>query len=219
MYFSRGRLERIGVKNKAYKPEFYYDHYETYLAVDPNEVRAVLELGVRQGGSLLTWMEFFPNAQIFGVDLGTITLADTSGRIHILQADQTDTAAIGEFLRSHGVESVDIIIDDCSHIGFLTKQSFWPLFNTFLKTGGYYVIEDWGVGYWETWPDGAKLVEPDPSSEPNGVFHSHEHGIPGFVKQLMDQGMVFEAIIWTAAFAVMKKQSEENAAAIARSTI
>jgi hypothetical protein len=218
MHFSRGRLERLGVKYQAFKPEFYYGHYETHLAVDPNDVRAVLELGVREGGSLLAWMEFFPQAQIFGVDLGTVTLAGNSERIHLLQADQTDTTAIGNFLQSHGVDSIDIIIDDCAHVGFLAKQSFWYLYNSFLKPGGYYVIEDWGVGYWDTWPDGAKLIEPDPASEPNGVFHSHENGLPGFIKQLIDQP-IFESIVLTAAFAVMKKPTEQYSAEIARSTI
>lgn len=44
-------------------------------------------------------------------------------------------------------EGFDIIIDDCSHIGELTKVSFWHLFTHHLKPGGIYAIEDWGTGY------------------------------------------------------------------------
>ena len=128
----RGRLRQLGKQFNAVKPDFYYDHYETHLAVDPNAVSAVLELGVHKGGSLLMWLGYFPNAQIFGVDLGAITFVGDTARIHVLQADRTDTASIATFLRANGVEALDVIIDDCSHMGFQTKQSFDFLFDTFL---------------------------------------------------------------------------------------
>ncbi|HUV09939.1 MAG TPA: hypothetical protein VMX12_03105, partial [Acidimicrobiia bacterium] len=38
-----------------------------------------------------------------------------------------------------------------------------------------YAIEDWGTGYWESWPDGAQF-EPD-----------HTAGMVGFVKSLVDE--------------------------------
>lgn len=215
---STGRLRPLGKRHNAVKPDYYYDHYEAHLTVDPDTVTAMLELGVHQGGSLLMWAEYFRRAQIFGVDFGPMTIAGDPSRIHLLQSDQTDTASIARFLRDNGVESLDVIIDDCSHMGFATKTSFEFLFDTFLKPGGYYVIEDWGTGYAETWPDGAKLAEPDPSLEPAGVFRSHDRGIPGFVKQLIDQTARYESIAVTGAFVVVKKQSLENAAAIERAT-
>src|SRR5438309_8699047 len=48
-------------------------------------------------------------------------------------------------------EGFDVIIDDCSHIGELTRISFWHLFEHHLKPGGLYVIEDWSTGYWDSW--------------------------------------------------------------------
>jgi len=54
-------------------------------------------------------------------------------------------------------EGFDIIIDDASHLGKLTKIAFWHLFETHLKGGGFYVIEDWGTGYWSDWPDGMSM--------------------------------------------------------------
>jgi SAM-dependent methyltransferase len=214
MHFSGGRLKALGAKHHAFKHAYFYDHYERYLAVDPNAVANVLELGIHEGGSLLVWMEFFPQAEIFGVDLRLVTLPGDNPRVHQLQADQTDAEAIGNFLRSNGVESLDIVIDDCSHVGYLTKQSFLFLFENFLKPGGYYIIEDWHTGYWETWPDGAALAEPDPEGEPRGIFASHDRGMPGFIKQLIDRADEFESIVITGAFVVVKKQSHENRAAI-----
>lgn len=218
MHFARGRLKLLGAKYHAFKHAYYYDHYEVHVALDPDEVTSVLELGIHEGGSLLVWAEFFPRAQIFGVDLGPIRSAVDHPRIHQLQANQTDTAAIGSFLRSNGVESLDVIIDDCSHLGIPTKQSFWYLFETFLNQGGYYVIEDWRTGYWDSWPDGAALAQSNNISEASGIFTSHQHGVPGFIKQLIDRSDEFESLVVTAAFVVVKKQTNENREAIAEAT-
>lgn len=53
-------------------------------------------------------------------------------------------------------EGFDVVIDDCSHVGHLARASFWHLFDNHLKPGGFYVIEDWGTGYWDFWPDGVR---------------------------------------------------------------
>jgi spermidine synthase len=50
--------------------------------------------------------------------------------------------------RKTAPEGFDIIIDDASHFGDLTKIAFWHLFDNHLKPSGLYVIEDWGTGYW-----------------------------------------------------------------------
>lgn len=207
MHFSRGRLKRLGLAHGAFKPVSYYDYYEEYLELDPNEITNVLELGIHEGGSLLMWRDFFPTARIFGVDLGGNVTFEGIDRIHTLQADQTDGVAIGGFLVSHGVETLDLIVDDCSHIGLQTKQSFELLFDDFLKPGGHYVIEDWGTGYWQHWADGADLKEPDARLEMEGVFQSHLHGIPGFIKQLVDRIEMFDSLVITGPFVVAKKRT------------
>jgi hypothetical protein len=54
-------------------------------------------------------------------------------------------------------DGFDIIVDDASHIGEFTKQSFWYLFDNHLKPGGLYVIEDWCTGYFDGYPDGKQM--------------------------------------------------------------
>jgi hypothetical protein len=81
-------------------------------------------------------------------------------------------------------EGFDVIIDDASHIGELTKTTFWHLFDRHLKPGGLYAIEDWGTGYLDDFPDG-KRFDPKPSTlDP---FPCHSHGMVGFVKELVDE--------------------------------
>ncbi len=218
MTTAAGRLRELGNAYSAVKPDHYYDRYAEHLRVDPETVEAVLELGVHGGGSVLMWADYFQHAQIFGVDYAPMQIAGDHPRIHLLQANQMDTGAIGRFLQANGVNQLDLIIDDCSHLGYATKQSFWFLFDSYLKPGGYFIIEDWGTGYLEAWPDGAKVVQPDSRLEEQGIFGSHDRGIPGFVKQVVDHTLRYESIVLTAGLVIIKKQSIENAAALARAT-
>ncbi|HYY94551.1 MAG TPA: hypothetical protein VE713_08540 [Pyrinomonadaceae bacterium] len=117
-----------------------------------------------------------------------------------------------------------MIIDDCSHVGTLARASFWHLFERHLKPGGLYVIEDWGTGYWDFWPDGTRYRERRTRAHSparhrlsralvrlhestlarrlpfartltsrakrvllRGQFRSHDFGMAGFVKELIDE--------------------------------
>lgn len=96
------------------------------------------------GESLRFWKDYFPNTMIFGIDI-----QDKSGleedRIVILQGSQTDE----EFLRSvvRRIGSLDVVIDDGSHINSHVIQTFKFLF-PLLNEGGIYVIEDTQTSYW-----------------------------------------------------------------------
>ncbi len=74
-------------------------------------------------------------------------------------------------------------------MGLLTKASFWHLFDNHLKSGGMYIIEDWGTGYLDDWPDGKQFnlstqTDPKPGKHP---FACHSYGMVGFVKELVDE--------------------------------
>ena len=133
----------------------YLRNYEAYFgALRDREVR-LLELGIKEGGSLLLWRDYFPKGVIVGLDIAPVKLEDESGRIRTYTGMQQDTALLDRLARENAPEGFDIIIDDCSHIGVLSRESFWHLFDNHLKSGGVYVVEDWGTGYWDDWVDGA----------------------------------------------------------------
>lgn len=102
--------------------------------------------------------------------------------IYIYQGFQQDKKLLKKISNNHAPKGFNIIIDDASHIGELTKESFNYLFKNFLKNGGVYVIEDWGTGYWKEWPDGKKF---DKKLFENSL-NSHQAGMVGFIKQLID---------------------------------
>ncbi|MDQ6652302.1 MAG: hypothetical protein M3Y84_06125 [Acidobacteriota bacterium] len=132
---------------------------------------------------------------------------------------QQDTDLVDLIARETAPEGFDVIIDDCSHIGELTRISFWHLFQNHLKPGGLYVIEDWSASYWDSWFDGSafsyrpnlrfsptlfrirSMIAHAQRSAPElnkalrrakrlinmRQFHSHEYGLVGFVKELLDE--------------------------------
>jgi len=109
----------------------------------------VLELGVREGTSLLLWQELFPGGLVAGVDNdaeGTACWPAGTVEIRLGQDDPEMLRLAGEA----SPEGYDLIVDDASHVGALTAKSFemlWPL----VKRGGWYVIEDFHLGYQPEW--------------------------------------------------------------------
>lgn len=134
----------------------YLRNYEEYFSPLTGRDIRLLELGVYHGGSLQLWRDYFEKGLIVGLDLNPVTIDDPTNRIRLYQGAQQDTQLLDRISRECAGEGFDIIIDDCSHVGELTRASFWHLFDNHLKAGGIYVIEDWGTGYWDSWPDGVR---------------------------------------------------------------
>lgn len=132
----------------------YLRNYEQYFQPLWGQDVKLLELGVYRGGSMLLWRDYFERGLIVGLDLNPVELPDESGRIRLYEGQQQDTALLDRIAKENAPEGFDIIIDDCSHIGELTRISFWHLFDNHLKPGGLYVIEDWSTGYWDSFFDG-----------------------------------------------------------------
>lgn len=112
--------------------------YDRILEPYRDSATAILELGVLNGCSLRAWRDYFPNAEILGVDndLNRLVRED---RIRSFLCDTTDRDKF--ILFSKTLPELDIVIDDASHL--LTEQLFaiaalWPR----LKSGGLYVVED-----------------------------------------------------------------------------
>jgi hypothetical protein len=152
---------------------------------------ALLEIGVHKGGSLLLWRDYFLKGSIVGVDkYPPIELDDETGRIRLFQCDQVDTQRIDAIAGESGSAGFHIIIDDASHLASLTAITFRTLFYKHLRPGGFYAIEDWGTGYWDSWPDGSlpERLSDEPTFEGQGnQFPSHQSGMVGLVKQLIDE--------------------------------
>lgn len=175
----------------------------------------VLEIGVHHGGSHGLWRDYFPNARIAGIDEDVTRARVSDPRIELFQGQQNDEAFLRDVARRVAPDGFDLIIDDASHVGWLTQATFRVLFPDHLKPGGLYVIEDWGTGYLPEWPDGRARKESSTwlrrFLRRRGIlrvpWESHRYGLVGFVKILIDeQGAgAFEETLVTGGLVAIRK--------------
>jgi hypothetical protein len=118
----------------------YTPVYWDLMSGQKDQVKAILEIGVNAGSSLRMWEEFFPNAQIIGIDCRPEVLFN-EGRIRCFLADQNNPMQLRLVLQKAGIKEYDMIIDDGSHeLGhqIVSMDTLLP----FVKDGGFYVVED-----------------------------------------------------------------------------
>lgn len=143
----------------------YAPHYEAAFGHLRKEKIKLLEIGVGSGGSIQAWLEYFPKAQVFGVDTTHDTndwdteKADTHDRYTFVAGDQASQEFWKRFVDVLGSDW-DIIIDDGGHYAnqVLTSHNcLWP----YVRPGGFYCIEDLNVSYPDLWPKyGDSFVKP-----------------------------------------------------------
>jgi hypothetical protein len=122
---------------------FYPPLLDRFRSVDGG---GMLEIGVDESKSLRLWLEYFPLAFIYGIDIGV-----TKGgpRFKIMQADQSKTPELRRLVKDEIKHPLFFIIDDGSHIPEHQVSSFDYLFGDVLLPGGTYIIEDIETSYWK----------------------------------------------------------------------
>jgi len=177
----------------------YLERYDPIVQHLVDQEITVLEIGIHEGGSLLLWRDYFPKGTIIGVDLKLPSGLSDEDRIQLFRGSQDDTAFLSKVANKTAPAGFDLIIDDASHIGALTKVAFWHLFDNHLKTCGAVRDRGLGTGYWDDWPDG-RTFRPEPPSRSTwskllqrfslasqSFFANHSYGMVGFVKELVDE--------------------------------
>jgi len=135
-------LQKLGLKHNTDKATFhkYLDFYQKLLPKRTFKGR-LLEIGVMDGASLKMWREYYPNAEIIGIDIEDKShLYNDDWKIpktiDIRQIDGTDTKQLTD------LGMFDIIIDDGSHYTADQQKSFEHLYLNQLNPKGFYIIED-----------------------------------------------------------------------------
>ena len=121
-----------------------------------NDVKNVLEIGTgclaheyvmkkgvsnyNNGNSMRMWRDYFPNANIYAIDIFKEGMIYDEERITTFVADQSSFENL-EYIKNKIGDKLDIIIDDGSHIGQHQIFSFINLEKS-LSDIGIYVIED-----------------------------------------------------------------------------
>lgn len=112
---------------------------EIGLGSQDRSVLSHMDHKFRPGGSLRSFAELFPSAQIFGGDIDSSVLF-TASRINTRQVDQLDPASLNTFLAAIP-DGVAVFIDDGLHSPEANLNSLRAALPK-LRPGGWAVIED-----------------------------------------------------------------------------
>ena len=121
-------------------PKGYTRLYARYFAHLRHRPLNIMEIGIYGGASLKLWEAYFPNARIFGLDIGEPCRLFETARTRVFIGDQADRAFLRNTMKEIG-RPLDIIIDDGGHKMHQHRASLEELF-PHLSPGGIYVIED-----------------------------------------------------------------------------
>jgi hypothetical protein len=139
------RFKEIGMKYECDKvsKHTYHEIYPKIFDKYKNENINLFEIGVDEGKSLKVWKEYYPNCNVFGLDIQNEIINED---VTIFKGDQNNLNDL--IMVIDNTPKCDIIIDDGSHISEHQLKSFYFLFENLLKDGGTYVIEDVECSYW-----------------------------------------------------------------------
>ena len=132
--------------DKGTSKHHYYKVYEEYFKDVREEPLNFLEIGTFNGASTRAFYDYFPNANIYTIDIFERTDPKDldilhKDRVHWMKADSMSATLPGNIEKEWGDIEFDFVIDDGAHwpeANRLTFENIVP----FLKDDGTYFIED-----------------------------------------------------------------------------
>jgi 8-demethyl-8-alpha-L-rhamnosyltetracenomycin-C 2'-O-methyltransferase len=153
-------------KSNTYGHHNYIPVYESLFSPIKDSVKCLYEIGIgcvekgdmihmvshgyKTGNSLRMWRDYFPNAEIHGLDINPEAMITTEERIITHICDQSNSEQVIHSITSTNLP-IDIVIDDGSHNSAHQAASF-EYIHPFLKSGAIYCIED-------IWPGSIPLFQ------------------------------------------------------------
>lgn len=176
-----GLLNDIGLRVGADKSSKFHNYLDFYQEQLPDRTfkGRLLEIGVMDGLSVRMWREYYPDAEIIGIDIKDMSHMHNSDwqvpeSVKLLTLDGTkakDMKPLGMF---------DIIIDDGSHYMSQQKKSFELLYYSQLNKDGIYILEDLWTSYIDFYQDSKPTtVDYLKALEKKGMqmtYFKHKHG-------------------------------------------
>jgi len=158
-YATPNRLAQLAArygsdKGTTYRnaPSHHYARvYQSLFEARMLQPVTIMEIGLCRGlfegwkqddiPSLRMWLDFFPNATVFGVDISDFSWY-ANERVRIFGADQSSEKSLREnVVNELDGTPLDIVIDDGSHASWDQQVTFKQLF-PLVAPGGLYLIED-----------------------------------------------------------------------------
>lgn len=177
-------LNDIGLKydaDKSSRFHHYLDFYQEQLP-DRDFSGRLLEIGVMDGLSMRMWQEYYPDAEIVGLDIKDMDHLyndywKVPQSVKLLNLDGTDP----KLLKPLGM--FDTIIDDGSHYMSHQQKSFKHLYYNQLNKNGIYILEDLWTSHIALYQDApTTTLEYLKQLEKKGMkmtYFRHKHEGPG----------------------------------------
>ena len=156
--------------DKGYKHRYDYVYEKIFQPVKDQELN-ILEIGVFKGASTQAFLEYFPKAKFYALDLFVRVKPEeikalNSERVQWLKGDSMNPAIRSQVAKAFPDVKFDFIIDDGMHTPKANKVTFQNL-SPLLKEGGSYIIED-------VWP--LEQMNPEQLKHPWLRLHSDRYG-------------------------------------------
>lgn len=194
------QTDKATVFTRTYaKPKGFTVHYERFFAPLRFDKLNFLEIGVAGGESIKTWLEYFPSAAIYGVDIVHDTnpwntpSSSPDPRYRFLQHDQSDKTG-WECIKAVWGTEWNIIVDDGSHCNTDIITSFNSMWSCIVP-GGYYCVEDLGAGY----TPGSVHVKPGAPA--------HAQWLHAFVDVLMTTADEIDSVYFAPELAIVRRKA------------
>lgn len=159
-------LSELAIRNGTDKFGYHCytpNYHKLFLRFRDRRLK-ILEIGVggyqdedRGGQSLATWRDYFPQAEVTGIDIQKKVL-DLGPRVAIRQGSQVDAEFLAALVEERG--PFDLIIDDGSHRNEHVVESFRLLFPG-LVPGGVYVVEDVQTSFMPRFGGSLEMKQPN----------------------------------------------------------
>jgi len=146
LFFYYGTDKSEYSKDKKNKTHGFSKYYEKHLSFLKKRKIKILEIGSFSGASAAAFSKYFPNCEIYCLDINISNFKYYSKKIHVFGLDSSNSKMVSKFFKKINdkdtLKYFDVIIDDGSH-----KQSdqlsALNHFYEYLVDGGFYVIEDY----------------------------------------------------------------------------
>merc|ERR1712100_377227 len=79
----------------------YVTTYQMVLAPIKEQIRSMVEIGVKTGQSEQMWASWLPNTKVIGIDIAIIDIAKNNVKafpnVHLLEGSSQDNASVAKF--------------------------------------------------------------------------------------------------------------------------
>ena len=214
---------------EKYKPSKFYRYahtnfdrfYPNYMEKYRTKHFRMLEIGLDTGQGSLLWGEYFPCAELVGLEYNAENVNNAgASKIQSVVGDQGNrTFLMTDFMKQTNGGNFDIIIDDGGHHYEQQRTSYEVLFEDALNPGGLYFLEDIETSYWEK---GTALysnpVTRGGQSEPNTIVNQFKDMVDVVNKKFYDNTYhvfaMVDQLVATIAFGsnliVLEKKDERH---------